>query len=48
MMNSTEFEIEIPMEEFCNFITFLKHKYNKNQNTFHNLLHGITVMHGCY
>lgn len=35
-------KIGIPKEQFCNFITVLKSKYNKNSNTFHNFLHGIT------
>ena len=26
----------------------IRHEYNKRENTFHNFVHGATVMHGCY
>lgn len=39
---------ELPVEEFCNFITITKHKYNKKENPFHNYVHALTVEHGCF
>jgi cAMP-specific phosphodiesterase 4 len=41
-------EHQIPFEEFSNFITLVRHEYNKRENPFHNFVHGATVMHGCY
>ena len=40
--------INVPDEKFRNFITIMRQKYNKRKNPFHNFIHGLTVMHGCY
>lgn len=38
----------LPTEQMAKFLWQIHHHYNKRKNPFHNLNHGITVMHGCY
>ena len=35
-------------ENFANFISILQFYYNRRNNSFHNFLHGVTVMSGCF